>query len=101
MIEDNDQNLRTSEPQNLTPFNRSRLWRALKSASLFFLGTLGCFLFVFFALTEAEVDPSDYQVLTIQNSHEHGFEYWESGDGTMNPLTNSARIINFLDSHVK
>ena len=52
-------------------------------------------------LAEAGVDSSQFQVLTIQNSGGHAFQYWSSGDGTMNPLTNSARIINFLDSYLK
>jgi hypothetical protein len=52
-------------------------------------------------LTADGVDSSKYQVLTIQNSHEHAFQYWRSGDGTANAITNSARVINFLDSHLK
>jgi hypothetical protein len=52
-------------------------------------------------LTADGVASSLYQVLTIQNSQEHAFEYWGSGDGTASAITNSTRIINFLDSHLK
>lgn len=52
-------------------------------------------------LGAAGVDSSQYQVLTIQNSGAHAFQYWRSGDGTASAVTNNARIIDFLDSHLK
>lgn len=52
-------------------------------------------------LTGVGVNSSQYQVLTIQNSHEHAFQYWRSGDGTGSAITNGTRVINFLNSHLK
>ena len=46
----NDPNLRTSEPQNLTPSDQSRLRRFLKEAALCSFVTFGCFFFVLFGL---------------------------------------------------
>jgi len=52
-------------------------------------------------LTGDNVNSSLYQVLTIQNSHEHGFQYWRSGDGTGSAITNGTRVINFLNTYLK
>ena len=47
------------------------------------------------------VDSSQYQVLTIQNSSEHAFEYWRNWDGTGSAVTNSIRVINFLNTYLQ
>jgi hypothetical protein len=52
-------------------------------------------------LSEIGVDSSQYQVLTILDSSEHAFQYWRSGDGTMNCVTISTHVLSFLDSHLK
>ncbi len=55
------------------------------------------------ALEWAGVDSSLYQVLTIPDSNEHAFGYWESLDGrTFGPSAKtSGDVINFLDSNLK
>jgi hypothetical protein len=55
------------------------------------------------ALKSAGVPDSAYQTLTIPNSGQHGFEYWDSWDGVPIGPTRLIKgdVISFLDAHLK
>jgi len=56
------------------------------------------------ALESLGVDPSSYKTLTIMNSGEHSFHYWDSPDHIPAILGTQAiktDVISFLDAHLK
>jgi hypothetical protein len=57
------------------------------------------------ALKAKGVPDDAYQTLTIPDSHEHGFAYWDSWDGIpcdIGPCNDIGHdVIGFLDAHLK
>ncbi len=52
-------------------------------------------------LTEAGVNSSQYQVLTIPGGHQHAFQYWRSWDPSASVLRISDRVTIFLNTYLK
>jgi len=56
------------------------------------------------ALKSANVADTAYKTLTVPNSSEHGFAYWDSWDGQLCAnacKTVAGEVIDFLDAHLK
>jgi len=58
------------------------------------------------ALQTASVAAEDYTTITIPDSNEHSFSYWDTWDGiarigSQPTLTVAGDVIHFLDSHLK